>query len=436
MIETFKAFLADDEAPEMFISGIAGTGKTTELGSLIKYCIQNGLTSVTCAYTHKAVGVLRSKVPRKLPNNILCTLHSYLKKCPTINDKATKLKEVDGNTQVAVPAQVHVLFIDEFSMIGERDYEDILAMQYNEEGELILKVVYIGDPNQLPPVKDVQSVIPKEPYWVKLTKVYRQAGDNPLIDNLVQLNDFINGVRPKPLAEHKHFVRGVDIVKGYKEFKGSKILLAYTNECVEDLNALVQGRTRPEIGDELFSSTLRKLYILDHIDGDCDNVISIRGELVEQGSKYRTLETLKDIEGVEFFVLTDKQEHESQRAIVFGYDTFLQRQQKLAKTAVKINKKIERMYKANAKDWAKKNWTNPLAKERATAWREYLTFKNNVLCIDFTHAMTVHKSQGSTYDKVFLDTDDMYKCAKNDYSLYLKLLYVAISRAADTVYTN
>ena len=58
------------------------------------------------------------------------------------------------------------------------------------------------------------------------------------------------------------------------------------------------------------------------------------------------------------------------------------------------------------------------------------------MCIDFPYATTVHKSQGSTYETVLLDIKDLGICANSNYNLYLKLLYVALSRASERVFTN
>lgn len=86
--------------------------------------------------------------------------------------------------------------------------------------------------------------------------------------------------------------------------------------------------------------------------------------------------------------------------------------------------------------WSKTNYKHELAKKRGDAWKKYLSFKDCVVCVDFPHALTVHKSQGSTYENVFLDMEDLGKCADKDYDLYLRLMYVAVSRASDKVYTN
>ena len=53
---------------------------------------------------------------------------------------------------------------------------------------------------------------------------------------------------------------------------------------------------------------------------------------------------------------------------------------------------------------------------------------------------TVHKSQGSTYNHIFLDLKDILKTSQNKYrdASYLddrpKLLYTAVSRASEKVY--
>lgn len=435
MLDTFTKFLEDERASTCYITGMAGTGKTTSLAELIKYCMDNNLNTVTCTYTHQAVKVLASKIPHG-STNVLCTLHSYLKKRPGVNGEATKLAHIDINTQVALPETIDVLFVDEFSMIGERDHESINTLQYSEDGNLITKVVYIGDENQLPPVKDEFTIIPEEPYWIKLTKIHRQASDNPLINTLIDLNAYINGEKVSKLEPHEKFIRKQDIVKLYKESNKTKIILAYTNAQVESLNALIQGRNTPNIGDTLYSPTIRRTYTLQDVRSNTYQITNIKGEVVDETDKYRTLDTIRSMTGVQFMELTNDEGEPEVRAVVFGHSSFLEYKQDLAKKAVKTNRDIEKKFNEQPSWWAKSNWNHPLAKARKEAWKNYLAFNSNVICIDFNHAMTIHKSQGSTFEQVFLDMEDIGKCADKDYKLYLKLLYVGISRASDTVYTN
>ena len=86
---------------------------------------------------------------------------------------------------------------------------------------------------------------------------------------------------------------------------------------------------------------------------------------------------------------------------------------------------------------------------RVKKWKKYYDFKKNYLLasniiskdnrilykrdIDYGFSITAHKSQGSTYDVVFVDINDMIfdknKLMYNDINDMLRRLYVACSRA-------
>ncbi len=436
ILDTFKAFIQDNDAPYMYVTGGAGTGKTTDLGHTVQYCMNNDIQHCICAYTHKAVGVLASKMPEKAR---LLTLHSFLRKRPAINVDATNLAFVSNSVQVGTPDAPGIIFIDEFSMVGNKDYEDIQGIQWDDEGRLVTKVVFLGDLNQLPPVGDVQSIVPKGDYNICLSKVYRQASTNPLLDTLTQLTMFISGADPEPLEEHDTFKRGVDLVKEYNEHDDS-VVLAYTNERVQQLNRLIEGKTELSINDEIFSPTTRHLGTVSAIldERNVQFIHTIADEVLESNSKYRTLETLKKL-NIQFIVIEEQvgeDTEEMTRAAVFGHKDYLDLSKSLKLKAVRINNAIEKLSSQSARDWCSDNQQHPLTKDRAKAWREFLAFNSCVICVDFKHAMTVHKAQGSTYHTVLIDTKDLGKCADRNYKLYLQLMYVAISRASDRVFTN
>jgi len=60
------------------------------------------------------------------------------------------------------------------------------------------------------------------------------------------------------------------------------------------------------------------------------------------------------------------------------------------------------------------------------SWRNYYSVKEKVIPVGFSHSCTVHKSQGSTVDEVFVDIGDI---AMSDISA--RLLYVAITRTSN-----
>jgi hypothetical protein len=435
VLKTFEQFLADEQAWDMYITGAAGTGKTTSLGEVAEYCIKNDIAYTVCAYTHKACGILKSK----LPESNIRTLHSFLGKRPCINTHATKKEHVNINTSASGSDELpRVLFIDEYSMIGEKDFLDIRAMQDADyDGIPELKVVWIGDRHQLPPVGDMQAIIPDGDYQVLLTKIWRN--DNPLQRPLNALISYMEGTaQPEPLQSVLgYFERDKDVVAEYVKCQENKVLLAYTNQRVEALNAEIAGKTEPEIGNKVFSPTTQKTYVFQGWETNPYYIDLHYSEPIPIGSKYRTLENLRDTELCLFAKLEDEDGNQWQHAVIFGHYDYKTNKEYLERQAVKTNKAIEVQHKGyKAAGWAKANAKKPLARTRAKAWRDCLSFKDCVICIDFPYAMTVHKSQGSTFNTVFVDTDDIAICADRNFDMYLKLVYVAISRASHKVITS
>jgi len=408
----FEAFMGDAEALDMYITGAAGTGKTHGLATHVNYCITHDINYVVCAYTHRACNVLRDKLPH---NAKVCTLHSYLKKRPTINEHAVKEKHIETSKQQGQASDKTVIFVDEYSIVGERDVMSLRDLDPTP------KIVWIGDPHQLPPVDDAESVRPYGEYQQVLTKRWRTGDDSPLQDPLDQLISFIEGAEPAALIENDKLIRGCDIVDAYKQ--NPTVILAFTNRRVQDLNSEVQGYTTPVEGDTVFCPTNRETYTFKPATGTPQSITVPGNNTLRLGSKYKTLEYLAR-QGYSF---TDT------LCYVFGHQEYNEQKKKLMRAAAAANQAIP---SDKPTEWARANSKTKLAKDRATAWRAFLAFNNNVVCLDFAHAMTVHKSQGSTYHTVYVDTDDIGVAANIDYTLYLKLMYVAISRASCSVITN
>lgn len=437
MLNTFTAFISDKNAWDMYITGQAGTGKTTDLATLVQYCMNEGIDYTVCAFTHKACGILRDKLPSGAK---IRTLDSLLKRRPGINQHATNHKHVQTTISSGDGDKSSILFVDEYSMVGEKHLMDIRALQDEDyDGNPEMRVVWLGDPNQLPPVGDQQSVKPSGKYAIKLTKIYRQAADNPLMTPLCQLVGFIGGKPAEPLVTSDKFRRGEDIVKGYQDCTDDKVMLAYTNKRVEELNARVQGRVQPKKGDTVFSPTLRERFTYTGIVPP-EEVYGIElpfGDNLGLNSKFKTLEYILKNEDFTFVELTDEEGDTRVFCSIFGHYQFKLMTDRLIKAAADSNKAIEQANPGcQAAGWARANPKHKLARARAKAWRDYLSFNECCICLDFAHAMTVHKSQGSTYHTVYLDSEDLGIAADINYTVYLKLMYVALSRASDSVITN
>lgn len=440
-LDMLKAFLKDEKAYEMFIEGRAGTGKTTTTGELVQYLIDEDIPYVVCAFTHKACSVLASKLPKGA--NIM-TLHKWLKKRPGINEDALHHNHVSINYQQGKVERPVIALIDEFSQAGERDYLSILELQDVEdlEGNPVkpVKALYIGDPYQLPPVGDMQTIRPKKPYHLILDKVHRTNRDD-IMNAMSMLIDAIKGGEPIPIEPSENIIRGINLVEVFKASANDKAILAWTNKAVQELNAAIEGKTYPDPHDIIFSASIRhELEFLYEVEPRF--VTEIRGPLgpIPLGTKYQTLEFLLKQDYLKFMQVLDLELNEEYTiATVFGSNNYVRMFKQFRQEAVQINKEIANDHIKDDEtpaQWARRNYQHSMAKERAIIWRKALTFNEAVLQTDFKHAMTVHKSQGSTYEEVYIDTEDLANCADKDFILYLKLFYVALSRASKKVFTN
>ena len=443
-----KAFLASNE-PEAFITGPAGSGKTTKLNEVVTILNELNINYLVTAYTHKAKEILISK----LPEGTICkTLHSWLKKRPGINSKAKHVAQLMTNHQQGKPEHLQLLIVDEFSFINEEDYLSIGELQdelnlthyycnscqkeipddieLEHDGDIFgvcpycntqrmmievsippIKVLYVGDLNQLSPVKGWSAISPIGPYWEQLTVVHRNTSD--LLKPLSKLVDMIEGkTKTSYLKGNKDFIREVNIDEEYiSNSNNDKIMLAYTNKAVQEHNIKIQGYSEPKEGDIIYIPTLRcdKRFI-EFVDKlkPSDKLLTPNG-FIDWSTKYNPLKTLVEFPGIRFFRFEDG----SIVPGIFG----------------SYNNKLVR----------DKLGANLIAKNRAEedSTKEYKLYKcinDYVSIMDFNHCMTIHKSQGSEFQFVYIDSKDLATCI--DINERMKLLYVAISRGKSKVFMN
>ena len=404
-----QEFLKSDEL-EAFLTGPAGSGKTTKLREWVEELVKLRVNFLVVAYTHKAKDVLIKKLPEDTP---VRTLHSWLKKRPGINSKAKHMSALMVNKQMGKPEPLQVLIVDEFSFVGERDYFSIGELQDELElegtGASPIKVIYSGDLNQLSPVNDVQVIHPHGPFWVKLTEIHRTI--STISQPLALLVDMIEGRRkPAYLEETEHFRRGQNILKLYLEDTcEDKAMFAYTNKAVQSYNAMAQGYGFPKPGDSMYSTTLKESFRLAYIEDEYNGVVLTPQGPIDPTTKYNPLGFLNSKAYVKFFIMDNGLVIPG----IFGsYKNKLIRE-KLGKDLVNANK---------------------AEKDSRILYREYKTVNDFVSQFDFTHCSTIHTSQGSEYQKVYIDSEDLSVC--RDIQEQMKLLYVGMSRAREWIFMS
>jgi exodeoxyribonuclease V alpha subunit len=182
--------------------GAAGTGKTTVTQELIKLVQRAGhmmpLTAKTkhlnaeapgiviCGYTNKAVDNIRKKLPPLLQSHCI-TIHKLLEYAPVYYEvpsedggiRTTMRFEPSRNGANPLP-HISTIIFEESSMIGTELHTEVLnALPFPSRTQFI----YLGDLNQLPPVfgPSILGFKLAELQTVELTHVYRQALESPII---------------------------------------------------------------------------------------------------------------------------------------------------------------------------------------------------------------------------------------------------------------
>lgn len=161
-IADVTAWLKDPRGKQVFrLFGYAGTGKTT-LAKVLAATVKG--TVLYATFTGKAALVLRKKGCEGAS-----TIHSLIYKVDVNERTGEATFSLNGESDLS---DAKLLIVDEVSMVGEELAKDLLTF-----GKRIL---VLGDPAQLPPVKDEGFFINCPPD-VMLTEVHRQAQDNPII---------------------------------------------------------------------------------------------------------------------------------------------------------------------------------------------------------------------------------------------------------------
>lgn len=154
-------WLQDGSSQVFRLFGYAGTGKTTLARHIAEHVDGDVLFG---AYTGKAAYVLRSKGCEGAS-----TIHAMIYRPDGESAGETPNFALKRNGPAA---KAELIIIDECSMVDEALGMDLLSFGN--------KVLVLGDPGQLPPVRGGGFFTEDKPDMM-LTEVHRQAADNPII---------------------------------------------------------------------------------------------------------------------------------------------------------------------------------------------------------------------------------------------------------------
>ena len=177
--------------------GAAGTGKTTCQRGAITQLIQSGKIPFLADETHKVLrkgtpGILIVSFTRRAVSNIAknlpadirsnaITIHKALEYEPVyyeVNGKNTMAFEPARNRVTPLDSNIRVVIVEESSMVSVELFNNLKAALPQD-----IQWIFLGDIQQLPPVMGDAILGYKmlELPVIELTQVYRQAMESPII---------------------------------------------------------------------------------------------------------------------------------------------------------------------------------------------------------------------------------------------------------------
>ncbi len=408
------------DSPErlMVLEGFAGTGKTTLTSLIVDRLMAEGKRIAVTAPTHKAVSVLANKIP----NAQLSTIHSLLQL--RLKEKADGSATCEATDPNFVLLGTDLLVVDECSMIDEMLLDHIIRSTPKT------KVLFVGDPAQLPPVtktgetglSPVFSVVSRK---VRLEHIVRQAADNPILALSATIRSWIDkGFVPSvedlalalPSGPSKAGLMSGDVAHAvafeHKEGRDTRIL-CYTNRKVIDYNRRIHqilhpGDPHPFLPGQIvvFQSEHRSMEHKDIRNNEEVEVLSVAEGFHPKWSDIPAwkVEIAHPSEG-KLTVFHPLHPEVWTRAV----DSLFNEYRRLTKDPRDRDRMAEGRY-ASTQAWA-------LRKAFAD--------------IRPTYAQTVHKSQGSTFHTVFIDWNDLLSLSSRSKTEFLRMLYTAVTRPAE-----
>lgn len=393
-------------AKGFIISGPAGTGKTHLMNHFIDHAIPSYME--TCklmsikpefdnvemtATTNKAAEVLSQACKR--PTG---TIHSFLNL--RVSEDWTNGKTTLSKTSSWRIHEKRIIFVDEASMV------DTALFKYAQEGTKDCKFVFVGDHNQLAPVFEKLSPVFQQGYdMAVLTEQMRNNKQPALMDLCQQLRETVETGVFKPIK----LVPGViDLLDGPEMLEQLQTTFAVSNPDTRVL-AFTNRRVRE------FNGEIRNIRGLpdEFQQGEeviCNSPFRMPNGMGMSAEEDITIERVHGTETVDVAKDTPFKFMNVDLVNKLGYRL----------TGMKIPADVD--------------YYHELIKyfSRNKQWDKYFNLKNTYPDLRMRDAATTHKSQGSTYESVFIDVGDISNCTDNDQ--VARMLYVAASRARTRIY--
>jgi nucleoside-triphosphatase THEP1 len=440
-LEEFRKRKLNEESMLYQINGPAGTGKTELTRYIIDVLFDEDYSVMVCSMTNKACQVLQERlrdfcVP-------ITTCHQFLGGKPIYNTKGESKWRFKTET-IELP---DLLIIDEVSMISSEVYQQIKWLLQSKNACILT----LGDRCQLPPVLEDETLFYSN-HSVQGTLTQNMRNEKQEYNKfLTRLRYFIESPKQIPKFNTRQLLEWLsnytkvytlqfgsfdfdclprEIIRSFSNGSSSVLLAHRTNprnNTVQKLNFYIRNQIFKEKASETFTENEQVIFT-DYYSTEEEQVFHTNDRAI-----VRCIFTAKrKFYDKEFLVYDLELDYNETNVHVYyihksEYESFSEYQKQVRKEIEDQIDRIESLCKSECNGRCHTH-----RKEIDELWKVYHEAKKNICCpIDYAYCLSIHKSQGSTYNNVYLFLSDFIWMLNNKSSLieFFKLLYVGMSRS-------
>ena len=462
-VQQIKEFALSDQSC-FVLTGSAGTGKTTIIKQICTELSKLNIIINLCAPTGRASRILEQKTSCSAS-----TIHSSIYTLDKLEVRRETEDENDPSLRYHFPLKKDqpiqgVWIIDESSMIGDNETKsdtlhfgsgrllsDLLHyLRLDRESPVSsgMKVIFVGDPLQLPPVGTQHSALDLEllrsklgekPQHLHLDQVLRQAQDSGILSTATRLREAVNHKQLyRAKIEYNHDIMPISrpevLHKLHEAYQQDLSCVAITYSNAEAYRIIRSMREKLFGNEEVPLQLNERLIVMkNHHSYNLSNgdQIKIVSSILESKTKTIYLKGSKayHLKYIKVKVI-DLSEPQRGIGIVWLLDNtlWLRDREEPAQLTQALIIDFEQRLKTYCNE---RRITLP--KRGSRCFSDYLMSDPffNALRVRFAYAMTCHKAQGGEWDEVMLKPKSLRKIKSESDA---KWLYTGITRASKRLY--
>jgi exodeoxyribonuclease-5 len=432
-LQTMQQWLNDPSASVYVLTGSAGTGKTTVIKEILNLAYLTNREVVATAMTHRAADVLEDAIGIKTH-----TTHSAFGLSPSLDVYG---RETFKPTGASIIGNNQLIVVDEASMVGN----NLLNVLAKIIKGFRSKILFVGDPYQLPPIAQRCSVFDGTLPTSELVTVHRQSGGNPILDKAIEFREYLEertnvmpDITETELTAEGHGIHVMNkedfttsFVKSYLNYEAgdevTRPLCTYTNKSAVEYNSLIrkslfflQGTIEPYYPGELLIS---------------NSIVKQEGKTLLKNNEKISVLNYKPtkLHGLNGHLVKVKRKV-SKNSRNPTPIVFVPQDQDAAKAEMDKLQKLAKAQQDFVNSLRRKLEDVPPQEEsrRTQYWRTFFALKDSLADLRPPFAGTTHKAQGGTYPAVYIDMQNIKNCRNP--KVQARLMYVALTRAQEEVF--